>query len=116
MNPIVFEAALAMSSEKLEMTLQGQKLAEDINARRRLNVTNALTTAGVLGGAAWGLSRRGRFDASWMNPAWKNARFGVKQRLAQGLMGAGTGAAVALPAQVLKQPLLEKRALLGWGK
>ncbi len=105
------------------------KLAEDINSRRRLNVGNTLATAGALGGAAWGLSRRGRFNASWMNPAWKG-QFGMKQRLAQGLMGAGTGAAIALPAHLVSTPLVNRvqpaydkskamvqnRALPGWGK
>lgn len=120
----------ALLGRAKNMRLVTDKLAEDIAPRRRLNVTNALTTAGVLGGAAWGLSRKGRFDASWLNPAWKNSQFGMKQRLAQGAMGAGTGAAVALPAQIATQPIMEKvqptydkskamvqgRALPGWGR
>jgi hypothetical protein len=94
-------------------------------AESKVNWGNALGTAGAVGGAAWGLSRRGRFDASWMNPAWKG-QFGIKQRLAQGLMGAGTGAALYLPATIASQPLVnraqptmnrvQQRALPGWGQ
>jgi len=104
------------------------KLAEDISSRRRLNIGNTLAAAGALGGAAWGLSGRGRFNAAWMNPAWRG-QFGMKQRLAQGMMGAGTGAVVALPVQLAAQPLVDRvqpaydkstamvqnRALPGWG-
>lgn len=101
-DPLVARAGRIRRMKRV--TAPFEKRSEE---QSRVNWKNAITAAGALGGAAWGLSGKGRFDASWINPAWKG-QWGMKQRLAQGALGAGTGAVAALPAQLASAPIIER--------